>query len=69
MGNKVRIDMGNSFGFVFRAFWWNVCQKDCLYLPEVAFRKTGSEGPNQHGKTVSFVWFEPEDRLQVESPI
>jgi hypothetical protein len=63
MGNKVRIDMGYSFGFVFRVFRGHVRKNDRMYFPEIAVRETGSEGPNKHGRTLSLVSFQPEDRL------
>jgi hypothetical protein len=66
MGNTMGIDMGNSFEVLFRAFEGNVCKTNRFGYSSDAVRKTGLEGPNKHVATLPHVWFEPQERLQVD---
>src|SRR6266487_5330260 len=69
MGNKVGIDMGNSFQFICGPFRGHVIEGPYSIHPTPAIREVGLEGPTKHGAIVSVVSHQPQMRLQMEASI
>src|SRR5580765_1601878 len=67
MGNKVGIDMGNSFHFISRPFEGHVMEGPYSSGATAAVREVGLEGPTKHVAVVSVVSNQPQVRLQMEA--
>ena len=65
MGNKVGIDIGNTFQFISGPFWGR--DLESLYSSGAtdAVREVGFEGPTKHVAVVSVFWNQPQVRLQM----
>src|SRR2546428_6078966 len=69
MGNKVGIDMGNSFHFISRPFEGHVMEGPYSSGATAAVREVGLEGPTKHVAVVSVVSNQPQVRLQMEASL
>src|SRR2546426_8444075 len=69
MGNKVGIDMGNSFHFISRPFEGHVMEGPYSSGATAAVREVGLEGPTKHVAVVSVVSNQPQVRLQMEATL
>ena len=69
MGNKVGIDMGNSFHFNSRPFVGHVMDDPFSSGAAIAVRKNGLEGPTRHVAVVSNISNQPQVRLQMEATL
>ena len=69
MGNRMGIDMGNSFHFICRPFRGR--DMECSYSggATAAVCEVGIEGPTKHVAVVSVVWHQPQVRLQMEASL
>src|SRR5262249_49873717 len=69
MGNKVGIDMGNTFDFISRPFWGRDVERLYSSGATDAVREVGFEGPTKHVAVVSVFWNQPQMRLQMEATL
>ena len=69
MGNKVGIDMGNSFHVIFRPFWGHVMEGPYAGGATSGVREVGFESPTKHLAVVSRVSNQPQERLQMEAAL
>jgi len=69
MGNKVSIDMGNSFRFISRRFWGR--DMEHLYSGGAtdAVCEVGLEGPTEHVAVVPVFRYQSQVRLQMEAAL
>jgi len=69
MGNRMRIDMGNSFDFISRPFRGRDVEHPYSGGATAAVCEVGVEGPTKHVAVVSVVWNQPQVRLQMETSL
>jgi hypothetical protein len=67
MGNRVCIDMGNSFHFICGLLCGHVVQRNVFGNSAAAVCEVGFEGPTKHVAAVSVVWDQSQERLQMEA--
>ena len=60
MGNKMRIDMGNSFHFISRPFEGRDMERPYSGGATAGVCKVGFAGPTKHVAVVSVVWNQPQ---------
>src|SRR5882762_2202704 len=69
MGNRMGIDMGNTFRFICGLFHGHDVEKTLFCSATAAVREVGSEEPTKHVPFVSAFWNESQERLQVAAAL